>query len=65
MIDGNTDSVIYTIPVDLSPQATAYDPSNNRVYVASDVGASVSVIASIPEPSSLILFSAGAIGASA
>jgi hypothetical protein len=51
--------VIHTIPVGLSPQFTAYDPLNNRAYVANDVGSSVSVIASIPESSSLVLLGFG------
>ncbi len=44
VIDGATDEVITTIEVGLSPVALAYNPVQNRVYVANFGSASVSVI---------------------
>ncbi len=66
VINGNTDSVIYTIPLSSTPvysqSFTEYDPTNNRVYVSNYDASTLTVIASIPEPSSILLISLGTLG---
>jgi hypothetical protein len=44
VIDGATDSVVATIGVGAEPNALAWNPARNRVYVANHASSSISVL---------------------
>lgn len=44
VVDGQTDTIITAIPVDLGANAFAFNPFQNRIYVANQYGSSISVI---------------------
>lgn len=44
IIDGQTDTIINTIPVGDSPRGIAFDKNNNKIYVANQLSNNISVI---------------------